>query len=91
MTVIENILVGMHYAPAPGPCCRPCAETRAFREEEARRQGAGPELMDFVGLTGVGDELARNLPYGVQRRVEIARALASAARACSCWTSRRRG
>ena len=33
--------------------------------------------MDFVGLSGFGDELARNLPYGVQRRVEIARALAS--------------
>ena len=33
--------------------------------------------MTFVGLQGVGDELARNLPYGAQRRVEIARALAS--------------
>ena len=33
--------------------------------------------MDFVGLSGVGDELAQNLPYGAQRRVEIARALAS--------------
>ncbi len=35
------------------------------------------ELMTFVGLKDVGNELARNLPYGVQRRVEIARALAS--------------
>lgn len=33
--------------------------------------------MDFVGLHGLGDELAHNLPYGMQRRVEIARALAS--------------
>jgi branched-chain amino acid transport system ATP-binding protein len=39
--------------------------------EEARR------LLQFVGLRGVGDTLARNLPYGAQRRLEIARALAS--------------
>jgi branched-chain amino acid transport system ATP-binding protein len=49
---------------------------RAVREEkeavvEARR------LLNFVGLSGLGDQAARNLPYGAQRRLEIARALAS--------------
>jgi branched-chain amino acid transport system ATP-binding protein len=76
MTVIENILVGMHYrlkqSPGPARCC-------AARLQARRRRGlpAARKLMDFVGLHDVGDELASNLPYGGQRRVEIARALAS--------------
>jgi branched-chain amino acid transport system ATP-binding protein len=48
-----------------------------FKEEERHSQERAKELLAFVGLSGVGDELARNLPYGAQRKIEIARALAS--------------
>jgi ABC-type branched-subunit amino acid transport system ATPase component len=47
------------------------------QEEERRALRRATELLDFVGLTGKGDLLARNLPYGDQRRLEVARALAS--------------
>lgn len=76
MTVIENTLVGMHprlHQSAVGALLR----ARGFREEEDRAHARARELMDYVGLGGVGDELARNLPYGAQRRVEVARALAA--------------
>lgn len=45
------------------------------------------ELLEFVGLAAKAEHLARNLPYGEQRKLEIARALASDP-ACSSWTSR---
>ena len=51
--------------------------TKAFKAEEKRAEGRAEELMEYVGLKGVGNELAGSLPYGAQRRVEIARALAS--------------
>jgi branched-chain amino acid transport system ATP-binding protein len=51
--------------------------TKAFYEEEAAAEARAVELMNYVGLKNVGNELARNLPYGGQRRVEIARALAA--------------
>lgn len=76
MTVIENILVGMHYrlhASAPSVLLR----TRGYHHEETEAHRYAQELMDFVGLNGVGNELSSSLPYGGQRRVEIARALAS--------------
>jgi branched-chain amino acid transport system ATP-binding protein len=49
---------------------------RFVKEEEDALQEA-IRLLNFVGLKGLGDQLARNLPYGAQRRLEIARALAS--------------
>ena len=49
---------------------------RARREEGASDRRA-EELLNYVGLKGIGNELAKNLPYGDQRRLEIARALAS--------------
>ena len=76
MTVIENILVGMHYKlrqSAPGIILR----SPGFKNEEDEAHNYAEELMEFVGLSGVGNELASSLPYGGQRRVEIARALAS--------------
>jgi branched-chain amino acid transport system ATP-binding protein len=76
LSVIENILVGMHYRLKQFPTSA-LLLTRGFREEEAEAHRKAQELMEFVGLSGVGDELASNLPYGAQRRVEIARALAS--------------
>jgi branched-chain amino acid transport system ATP-binding protein len=45
------------------------------RREEKRDKGRAQELLDFIGIGEYADRLARNLPYGVQRRLEIARAL----------------
>jgi branched-chain amino acid transport system ATP-binding protein len=76
MTVIENIMVGMHPRLKQGLVDILIRDKR-FKEEEAFTRVRAAELMNFVGLKGVGNELARNLPYGAQRRVEVARALAS--------------
>ena len=76
MTVVENIMVGAYTRLKQHPL-QAVFKTKAFREEEAQAQVRAEELMAYVGLKHVGNELARNLPYGAQRRVEIARALAS--------------
>jgi branched-chain amino acid transport system ATP-binding protein len=76
MTVIENIMVGM-YPRLSQSAVDALLRTRKFKKEEEYARSRATELMAFVGLKGVGDELARNLPYGMQRRVEVARALAS--------------
>ncbi len=76
LSVIENILVGMHIHLKQSPV-QTIFQARAFKEEEAAAERKAEELMHYVGLHAVGNELARNLPYGGQRRVEIARALAS--------------
>lgn len=76
MTVVENILIGMNNRLRQNPFGT-LLHTRAFREEEEKAFQRVCELMDFVGLKGVGDELSSSLPYGGQRRIEIARALAS--------------
>jgi branched-chain amino acid transport system ATP-binding protein len=76
MTAIENILVGYH----------PHYKTYWFEallrnkrvlEEEAKALEEAIHLLNFVGLAGLGDQIASNLPYGAQRRLEIARALAN--------------
>jgi branched-chain amino acid transport system ATP-binding protein len=76
MTVIENILVGMHTRLKQSPFGI-LLRSKHFHAEEEQAHKKAHDLMEFVGLHGLGDELARNLPYGMQRRVEIARALAS--------------
>ncbi len=76
MTVIENILVGMHARLKQSPTAT-LMRSGAFRQEEDAAHQQALELMDFVGLNGVAHEMASSLPYGGQRRVEIARALAS--------------
>ena len=76
MTVVENIMVGAYTRLKQNPI-QAIFRTAAFRKEEAEAQNKAKELMEYVGLRNVGNELARNLPYGAQRRVEIARALAS--------------
>lgn len=76
MTAIENILVGEH--PRLNTAwVESVFRTRRFKEEEQRALNEARRLLKFVGLTGLGDQVARNLPYGAQRRLEIARALAS--------------
>ena len=76
MTVIENIMVGA-YTRLKQNGIQAVLHTRVFREEEKRAEARAEELMSYVGLGKVGNELASSLPYGAQRRVEIARALAS--------------
>ena len=76
MTVVENILVGMHSRLKQSEIA-PLVHSKSFRDEEAEALHTAEMMMDFVGLNGVGDELAASLPYGGQRRVEIARALSS--------------
>ena len=76
MTVLENTLVGMH-GQIPLHVWDVLARTPRFGEEEGAAVRRALELLEFVGLRGKVDELARNLPYGDQRRLEIARALAA--------------
>ena len=75
MTVLENILVGMHTRLKVTPIGA-IFGLPGFRREERDALSEAMNLVDFVGLTGKGDLLAANLPYGFQRRLEIARALA---------------
>ncbi|HJS29760.1 MAG TPA: ATP-binding cassette domain-containing protein, partial [Anaerolineales bacterium] len=76
MTAIENILVGEHTR-LQASWVSSIFKTRSFKEEEAVALEEANRLLRFVGLQGLGDLLARNLPYGSQRRLEIARALAN--------------
>jgi branched-chain amino acid transport system ATP-binding protein len=76
MTVLDNVLVGRHVrmkASYWGSVLR----TRRERREEDDTIKVARQLLESVGLWNRQDELARNLPYGRQRRLEIARALAS--------------
>lgn len=76
MSVIENILVGMYTRLKQSPIGA-LLRTKGFNREENDAEERAARLMKYVGLENVGNELARNLPYGGQRRVEIARALAA--------------
>lgn len=76
MTVLENVLVGMHSrlrALLPAVIL----DTPGVRAEERRARQKARELLAFVGLDDKRDAIAKNLPYGDQRRLEIARALAA--------------
>lgn len=75
MSAIENILVGMETQLKRG-WIGAVINSRATREEEEQAVKEALRLLEFVGLRGKGDLLAKNLPYGDQRRLEIARALA---------------
>jgi branched-chain amino acid transport system ATP-binding protein len=76
MTAIENVLVGMHTRLKAGPVGAIFRPPWVVREERQARERAG-ELLALVGLPGRDAELAKNLPYGDQRRLEVARALAT--------------
>jgi branched-chain amino acid transport system ATP-binding protein len=76
MTAHENVLVGRHCRTREGVISSVIRGPR-FRREERESYERAAELLEFVGLSGKGDELARNLPYGDMRRLEIARALAT--------------
>jgi branched-chain amino acid transport system ATP-binding protein len=72
MTAVENILVGMHPHLKTGIFGSITRNQRTRREEQEALDSA-VLLLRFVGLTGRGDEFAKNLSYGDQRRLEIAR------------------
>ncbi|MCU0482660.1 MAG: ABC transporter ATP-binding protein [Chloroflexi bacterium] len=75
MTALENILVGEHQH-LRATWLGAVLGTKSQREEEARALDEARRLLAFVGLRGQGDMLAAKLPYGDQRRLEVARALA---------------
>ncbi len=74
MTALENVLVGMHLKLRAN-ALDALLSTGKARREEAWAIGRADELLGLVGLAGRGDVVARNLPYGDQRRLEVARAL----------------
>lgn len=76
MTVIENVLVGQHTRLHSG-VWGSILQTARTRREEREALSEAISLLDFVGLRTDGDTFAENLPYGDQRRLEIARSLAS--------------
>jgi branched-chain amino acid transport system ATP-binding protein len=77
MTALENVLVGMH-ARLSGGIVRSILRTPGLKREEREARERARELLRFSGLRGRDNEFARNLPYGDQRRLEVARALATA-------------
>lgn len=76
MTALENVMVAQHCRSRSGvfsAVLRP----RSQRQEERRIIDKAQAALDFVGMGDMTDVVARNLPYGLQRRLEIARALGS--------------
>ena len=76
MTALENVMVGCHCRSHSGPLGVVLRSQRSKKEENAIRRRS-KHLLEYVGLAGHADHLSRNLPYGSQRRLEIARALAT--------------
>ncbi|MGW6707637.1 ABC transporter ATP-binding protein [Streptomyces sp. NPDC054956] len=76
MTVLENVLVGRHTRTKVG-LWSALLRLPSFGREEAASREKAMELLEFIGLAHKAEHLARNLPYGEQRKLEIARALAS--------------
>ncbi|UUN26279.1 ABC transporter ATP-binding protein [Streptomyces sp. FIT100] len=76
MTVLENVLVGRHTRTKEG-LWSALLRGPGFHKAEASSRERALELLEFVGLAAKAEHLARNLPYGEQRKLEIARALAS--------------
>ncbi len=76
MTLLENVVVGMHRHLDYGPAGWLFASKR-FRAEEKRARERALELLSWVRLDGKADDLADNLSYGNQRKLELARALAT--------------
>jgi ABC-type branched-subunit amino acid transport system ATPase component len=76
MTILENVVTGMdlHLRSRGWDML---FRLPRFRREEAQASARAAELLEFVGLGGRGGQIARSLPYGDQRRLEIARALAT--------------
>jgi len=76
MTALENVMVGRHVRTRAG-VLGAVLRTAAARNEEASIERRAHELLDYCGIARHANALARGLPYGDQRRLEIARALAT--------------
>ena len=76
MTALENVMVGRHVRTRSG-LFGAVFRTRAFKAEEAAIAARAQELLDYVGIGRYAEYRARTLSYGDQRRLEIARALAT--------------
>jgi branched-chain amino acid transport system ATP-binding protein len=76
MSALENVLIGMHCRMKASPLGA-ILRLPSVQAEERRSRARALELLAYVGLRGKGKETAKNLSYGDQRRLEVARALAS--------------
>jgi len=76
MTALENVLVGMHVR-LKGNLFEAIVRTPRVKHEEAAARATARELLEFSGLRRKDEEIGRNLSYGDQRRLEVARALAT--------------
>jgi branched-chain amino acid transport system ATP-binding protein len=76
MTALENVMVAMH-SRLKGGVFKSLLGTPGHRREEAQAAQRGRELLAFTSLERRADDYARSLPYGDQRRLEVARALAT--------------
>jgi branched-chain amino acid transport system ATP-binding protein len=76
MTALENVLVGMH-SRLRSRILGSILRTRKVRREEREARERARELLRYCGLRNKDDEISRNLSYGDQRRLEVARALAT--------------
>jgi branched-chain amino acid transport system ATP-binding protein len=76
MSALDNVLVGMHSRLKSNVFDAVLRSPRVLREEREARERA-VQLLEFVGLRGKDEEWARNMAYGDQRRLEVARALAT--------------
>jgi branched-chain amino acid transport system ATP-binding protein len=76
VSAIDNVLMGMHTRLTTHPVGA-ILRTKGVRAEEYRARERAHELLDYVGLSNQARTTAKNLSYGDQRRLEVARALAS--------------
>ena len=76
MTALENVMVGRHTRTKEGPIGA-VFRTPKFKREEKKTEEDARRWLQFIGLEPSANELAKNLPYGDQRRLEIGRALAT--------------
>ena len=74
LTVLENLCLSQHYQLGYG-LLGAVLRTRSYHENERRIRKTAQQLLEILGLSHYADELPKNLPYGMQRRVEIGRAL----------------
>jgi branched-chain amino acid transport system ATP-binding protein len=76
LSVLENVMIGRHVRTQAG-VLGAIVRNRATREEERGIEQRALELLDYVGIRARANDAANSLPYGDQRRLEIARALAT--------------